>query len=417
LVQVQDYRPAGGTAWDPNALPARRTDYLAGQPVEEYLTEAWQPEGCVWQVDLRPTQRYLSGLGVHAQQAVVPDPNNAGSNVPGYFGGETMHLHGDLIRSMLLRTDEGGQAVAVGGGPSAVLSYTAFGEPVWADPNGVVQVGFPPAGFGTRYQYAGGWGYETGLPSGDGGFRGGLAAGSPSRFVWDTTAAGPGELGRGPGTSQALGSPEGGWAEFAAGSGRPDEFRPPDDLLGLAGVNPTLPPLRLLHVGWRWYDPSLGRFVQRDPIGLGGGTNVYAYARCNGATQIDPLGLRIYRVLERVSTRTVVEPVYGEGESRLLGYRVITETMNVYGIYDDRAEAKRALRWFGRGVQVFGAGLMLAIGGPLGFCVAVWHTVLCKMCVDAAANLPPQRVGEDTEVQLSSTFVPVRQPLGGPMEP
>jgi RHS repeat-associated protein len=191
---------------------------------------------------------------------------------------------------MLLRTDEGGQPVAVSGGPSAVLSYTAFGEPVWADPNGVAQVGFPPAGFGTRYQYAGGWGYETGLPSGDGGFRGGLAAGSPSRFVWDTTAAGPGELGRGPGSSQGLGSPEGGWAEFAAGRGRPDEFRLPDDLLGLAGVNPTLPPLRLLHVGWRWYDPALGRFVQRDPSGLVAGLNEYLYSAAHPVGFVDPTG-------------------------------------------------------------------------------------------------------------------------------
>jgi RHS repeat-associated protein len=267
--------------------------------VEEYVTEAWAEEGGVWRVELRPTQRYLSGLGVHPQQAVVGDPNNADPNVPGYFGGATVHLHGDLIRSTLLRTDEGGQAVAVGGGPSAVLSYTAFGEPVWADPNGVVRVGFPPTGFGTRYQYAGGWDYETGLPTGDGGFRGGLAAGSPSRFVWDTTAAGPGQLGRGPGTSQALGSPEGGWAEFAAGSGRPDEFGPPDDGLGLAGVNSALPPIRLLHVGWRWYDPALGRFVQRDPLGALAGLNLYVYCGSDPLRRVDPVGLITIDELDR----------------------------------------------------------------------------------------------------------------------
>ena len=33
----------------------------------------------------------------------------------------------------------------------------------------------------------------------------------------------------------------------------------------------------LLHVGARWYDPALGRFLQRDPIGIAGGVNVYAY--------------------------------------------------------------------------------------------------------------------------------------------
>ncbi len=33
-----------------------------------------------------------------------------------------------------------------------------------------------------------------------------------------------------------------------------------------------------LHVGARYYDPATGRFLQRDPIGIRGGTNVYSYA-------------------------------------------------------------------------------------------------------------------------------------------
>ena len=265
-----------------------RAAYRASLRASRIGRAALQYDDFLGETDVR---RRFSDFFVHAQQGVASDPGNADPNVPGYLGGGTLHLHGDLIRSTLLRTEEGGQAVAVSGGPSAVVSYTAFGEPVWTDPNGVVQVGLPPTGLGTRYQYAGGWGYETGLAADDGGFRGGLAAGSPSRFVWDTTAAGPGELGRGPGASQGLGSPEGGWAEFAAGSGRPDEFRPADDVLGLAGVNSALPPLRLLHVGWRWYDPSRGRCVQRDPIGLAGGVNGYLYCRGNPLSRVDPWGL------------------------------------------------------------------------------------------------------------------------------
>jgi RHS repeat-associated protein len=46
-----------------------------------------------------------------------------------------------------------------------------------------------------------------------------------------------------------------------------------------------------LHVGHRYYDPSIGRFLQRDPIGIRGGLNVYAYAANAPANQVDPRGL------------------------------------------------------------------------------------------------------------------------------
>jgi len=49
----------------------------------------------------------------------------------------------------------------------------------------------------------------------------------------------------------------------------------------------------LLHVGARYYDPSTGRFAQRDPIGISGGLNVYVYVAGNPVSQIDPSGLEI----------------------------------------------------------------------------------------------------------------------------
>lgn len=44
-------------------------------------------------------------------------------------------------------------------------------------------------------------------------------------------------------------------------------------------------------MGARWYDPQLGRFISRDPIGFRGGLNLYEYARNNPLRYIDPLGL------------------------------------------------------------------------------------------------------------------------------
>jgi YD repeat-containing protein len=46
-----------------------------------------------------------------------------------------------------------------------------------------------------------------------------------------------------------------------------------------------------MHVGARYYDPGTGRFLQRDPIGIAGGLNVYAYVGNSPLYGIDPSGL------------------------------------------------------------------------------------------------------------------------------
>jgi len=46
-----------------------------------------------------------------------------------------------------------------------------------------------------------------------------------------------------------------------------------------------------LHLGARWYDPESGRFLQRDPIGINGGLNTYAYVRNMPVGLVDPSGM------------------------------------------------------------------------------------------------------------------------------
>jgi RHS repeat-associated protein len=45
-----------------------------------------------------------------------------------------------------------------------------------------------------------------------------------------------------------------------------------------------------LHVGARYYDPASGRFLQRDPVGINGGANVYRYVYAMPSSFVDPEG-------------------------------------------------------------------------------------------------------------------------------
>ena len=49
----------------------------------------------------------------------------------------------------------------------------------------------------------------------------------------------------------------------------------------------------LLYYRARWYDPTVGRFISEDPIGLSGGMNLYPYVGNNPVRLTDPTGMQI----------------------------------------------------------------------------------------------------------------------------
>ncbi|HEX6808723.1 MAG TPA: RHS repeat-associated core domain-containing protein, partial [Gemmatimonadaceae bacterium] len=55
----------------------------------------------------------------------------------------------------------------------------------------------------------------------------------------------------------------------------------------------------LLYKRNRYYDPASGRFTSQDPLGLGGGLNVYGFAGGDPVNQDDPFGLCPYSGKER----------------------------------------------------------------------------------------------------------------------
>jgi RHS repeat-associated protein len=61
---------------------------------------------------------------------------------------------------------------------------------------------------------------------------------------------------------------------------------------------------------YRYYDPQIGRFISKDPIGLAGGLNLYAYAP-NPVRWVDPRGLEIDPRDPREDAVDTPKPLHG----------------------------------------------------------------------------------------------------------
>lgn len=75
---------------------------------------------------------------------------------------------------------------------------------------------------------------------------------------------------------------------------------PPVPIYGYAGREAEFSS-GLMYYRARYYDPATGRFISRDPIGLEGGINVYAYVDNNPTNNTDPDGLYPWNITNAMS--------------------------------------------------------------------------------------------------------------------
>ena len=129
---------------------------------------------------------------------------------------------------------------------------------------------------------------------------------------------------------------------------------------------------RLIDFGFRWYDPEIGRWTQRDPLGAAGGLNLYAYCSGNPVNLIDLWGFEWADLASSAVPRTCVYGTRGFSEG-LFGNQGSTGTRTAGG----------AASGFASGAT---QGVGRSIGGALGGVLGRGAGDMFAYFIDAAAT-------------------------------
>ncbi len=132
-----------------------------------------------------------------------------------------------------------------------------------------------------------------------------------------------------------------------------------------------------LHYNYhRYYDPTIGRYLRPDPIGLVGGINLYAYVQNNPINKIDQYGLLTEAYYEATGGGwDAPPPRYNPSHNVFKGHRVswgsITPSDLKAGADANTGQAAfyiSGAALVGSGAAVTEAGVViLAGGGPVGW--------------------------------------------------
>jgi RHS repeat-associated protein len=99
----------------------------------------------------------------------------------------------------------------------------------------------------------------------------------------------------------------------------------------------------LVFNGYRDYNPSLGRYMEVDPLGLAAGMNPYAYVGGNPLTAVDPLGLSGFSITSAITG-------FGDGVN-VLGFSPSENIRSGWGLYNPQCNPSYLTgvdvgRWF-----------------------------------------------------------------------